>query len=197
MFSIEEVGLSATLKGVVVGAACDAVLSSAADEEVIACGRSDGVVTATTIESVVVFSENDELRMSIGVNDVAAAATGDLSWSDDDGEIDIVEFQLGGCARRHLGEVNDEGFCLGLAAACGGGIGWWWCAAVEDDGLSGCCGSCGGDDGANVKLSIAWQGVDEALHLLDQALFCICGGFSLADGLNKGILRLVRGLGRG
>ena len=79
MFSIEEVGLSTTLKGVVVGAARDAVLSSAADEEVIACGRTDGVVTATTIESVIVFSENNDLRRAIGVNDIAAASARDFN----------------------------------------------------------------------------------------------------------------------
>ena len=112
MFSIEEVGLSTTLKGVVIGASVYAVLACAADEKVIACGGSDGVVTASAIDGVVVFTKNDGLGMVIGVNDVAAGATGDDSGPDDHGEIDAVELQLGGCSSGHLGEIDDEGFCL-------------------------------------------------------------------------------------
>ena len=112
MFSIEDVGISTTSKGVVISAASDSVLSSAADEDVIACCRSDGVMTATAIDGVIVSTENDALRMVISVNNIAAHATGNHCWPDDDCEIDVVELQVGGSSNGHVGEVDNEGFWL-------------------------------------------------------------------------------------
>ena len=133
------------------------------------------------MDGVVVCAENDELRMTIGVDNIAAAATGDDYWPDDDGVIDVVELQLCGSSRRHLGEINNEGFRLVLSAA-----------SCNDDRLSGCSGCSGGDDGANVKLGVAWQAVDEGLSLLDQLLLVIRRGVALEDGIGEGLLGLLR-----
>ena len=73
------------------------------------------------MESVIVIAKDNELCSVIGAYNVAARATCDVRWSDDDGEIDVVKFQLGGFSCGHLGEINHEGFCLGIAATCGCG----------------------------------------------------------------------------
>ena len=152
------------------------------------------------MDGVVVCTENDGLRMVIGVNDIAAGATGDQRRPDDDGEIDAVELQLGGSSNGHLGEIDDEGFCLGSAAGVAGvgiavgtgrGVCWLRGGSCDDDRLSGCCGCGGGDDGANVKLGVAWQGADEGLSLLDQLLLIIRRGVAFEDGIGEGLLGLL------
>ena len=104
-------------------------------------------MTATAMDGVVVCTENDVLRMVIGVNDIAAGATGDQRRPDDDGEIDAVELQLGGSSNGHLGEIDNEGFCLGSAAGVAGvgiavgtgrGVCWLRGGSCDDDGLLRC-----------------------------------------------------------
>ena len=47
------------------------------------------------------------------MNNVGAGSTGDDSGADDHSEINVVELQLcGGASSRHLGKINNEGFCL-------------------------------------------------------------------------------------